>query len=78
MPDEPKENVEPSIYAKLRDLSRTPREGGGKFVDMNPSDLGPISVIPLPSEPELSKEQLRQLLLDSLDSLAKNPPPKPE
>ena len=67
-----------TINDRLRELSRNPRTGGSKFVKL--SGLGPISMIPIPSipppPPDLSREQLKALLIDFLDLLIDSKPLK--
>lgn len=79
--------VEQSFHRRLKQLSRTPRTPGSpRFV--KGTGLGPISVIGMPSippfeetpapepSPDLSKDQLKALLVDVLDLLADSKPPK--
>ena len=56
-PTETISDEEPPIYQKLRELSRAPRTGGSKFVDIDPSDLGPVSFVSLPKLPDEPPEE---------------------
>lgn len=84
--DQPVENLQQqSIHQRLKQLSRTPRTGGSKFVKI--TGVGPISVIGMASippleesptqesSPDLSKEQLKKFLIDFLNLLADSKPP---
>jgi len=52
-PEQPRETLHQRL--KRRSKERSPE--GGRFVKMNPSDLGPISFMPLPKLPDEPPEE---------------------